>query len=97
MTAEKVLRQVVIQKVISMPSTTAILRLISSSCCVGASSSSSGSSRRVSPSRAAGPDHPAQSSPVCGATWTSSAHGGPAPSPPETQRHKTGCQSQPDT
>lgn len=76
-------------KVTSNPTTAAFLPFISSSCCVEASSSSSGSSRRVSPGRAAGPDHPALSSPVCGAAWTSWAHGGTAPSLPETQEHKT--------
>lgn len=86
---EKVLRQVVVQKVTSIPSIAALFHLISSFCCAGASSSSSGSSRRVSPGRAAGPGHLAPSSPACGAAWTSSAHGESAPSPPETQKHKT--------
>lgn len=83
MSAEKVLRQVVVQKVNSIPGIAAFFHLISSFCCVGASSSSSESSRRVSPGRAAGPGHPAPSSPACGAVWTSSAHGQSAPSPPE--------------
>ena len=79
--------QVVVQKVSSIFCSTAVL-LISSFCCVGASSSSSGSSRRASPGRAAGPDHPAPSSPVCGEVWMSSSHAEPAPSPPETHSTK---------
>lgn len=83
--AERVLRQVVVQKVNLITSVSALFHLISSSCCVGAFSSSSESSRRVSPGQAAGPGRPSPSSPVCGAAWMSSAHGEPAPSPPVTQ------------
>lgn len=83
--AERVLRQVVVQKVNLITSVSALFHLISSSCCVGAFSSSSESSRRVSPGQAAGPGRPSPSSPACGAAWMSSAHGEPAPSPPVTQ------------
>lgn len=71
MTAEEILRLVVVHKVTSTPTTAAILPFISSSCCVEASSSSSGSSHRVSPGRAAGPGHPVPSNSVCGAVWMS--------------------------